>query len=267
MTQIEILLDVALFLAGMVLLANWLIKTRLGKLSLADIAPKDTNIAPHTAMIVFFSWMLLNSAIAWLFKDKFATESLFVYSSRTIVSIIFIVITLVIANKTFTGKLKGFGIDFKTAPKDLAFAVINLLSVWPAIIAGIAIVIIGGKMIFGQDFQFNPHQSLETLKAGSGIIQKIVMITMIIIITPALEELIFRGLIQSTIRSYVPNSWLAIALAAGMFTVLHQPMHWLAIFALSLCLGYSYEKSGSILRPIFIHIIFNAVNTISALSM
>jgi len=46
--------------------------------------------------------------------------------------------------------------------------------------------------------------------------------------------------------------------------MVHMDMaHWPALFVLSLSLGYAYEKSGSLFRPIFIHSLFNAA-TIAA---
>ena len=36
-------------------------------------------------------------------------------------------------------------------------------------------------------------------------------------------------------------------------------------FSLSIGIGYSYEKSGSLFRPIFIHALFNATSIIATL--
>jgi membrane protease YdiL (CAAX protease family) len=51
-----------------------------------------------------------------------------------------------------------------------------------------------------------------------------------------------------------------------VFAVFHEnPQHWPAMFAFSLVLGYSYEKSGSLFRCIFLHSIFNALSVFSTL--
>jgi membrane protease YdiL (CAAX protease family) len=44
-----------------------------------------------------------------------------------------------------------------------------------------------------------------------------------------------------------------------------NPGHWPALFVLGVCLGYSYEKSGSLFRPIFIHLFFNVSSVAIAL--
>jgi hypothetical protein len=60
--------------------------------------------------------------------------------------------------------------------------------------------------------------------------------------------------------------WLSIAAGAALFAIAHANTgHWPALFILGVCLGYAYEKSGSLLRPVFIHSIFNAIMVASAL--
>ena len=62
------------------------------------------------------------------------------------------------------------------------------------------------------------------------------------------------------------GAWLSIAAGAALFAIAHANTgHWPALFILGVCLGYAYEKSGSLLRPIFIHSIFNATMVVSAL--
>jgi hypothetical protein len=79
--------------------------------------------------------------------------------------------------------------------------------------------------------------------------------------------LLFRGLFQTMIRSYVGRPWPAIAIASILFAVIHQDAeHWPALFVLALGLGYSYEKSGSLLRAIFMHAMFNGISIVAVLA-
>ena len=106
-------------------------------------------------------------------------------------------------------------------------------------------------------------------------------------VVPLLEEMLFRGLFQTTIRSYIESfrslmvreskpekeqakyingAWLAIVISSLLFTINHANAgHFPALFVLGVCLGYSYEKSGSLFRPVFIHAIFNAISVIATL--
>jgi len=61
--------------------------------------------------------------------------------------------------------------------------------------------------------------------------------------------------------------WLAIVISSGLFAMMHaNPGHWPALFVLGIGMGYAYEKSGSLLQPIFIHALFNATTIAATLS-
>jgi membrane protease YdiL (CAAX protease family) len=111
-----------------------------------------------------------------------------------------------------------------------------------------------------------------------------------------LEEILFRGLFQTMIRTFLEHrpaslgsdqihlwrtksetclttvkirnkAWLAIAICSVIFATIHtNAAHWPALFVLGACMGYSYEKSGSLFRPIFIHSLFNGVTIVAALN-
>jgi membrane protease YdiL (CAAX protease family) len=88
----------------------------------------------------------------------------------------------------------------------------------------------------------------------------VLLIVMVTVIAPVSEELIFRGILQSLVGAYTERPWLAIGTTALVFAMVHgNPTHWPALFVLSLGLGYSYEKSNSLWRPIFMHALFNGV--------
>jgi membrane protease YdiL (CAAX protease family) len=46
-------------------------------------------------------------------------------------------------------------------------------------------------------------------------------------------------------------------LTSLFFAILHPPTHIPALFFLSCGLGYAYERSGSLFRPILMHVFFN----------
>jgi hypothetical protein len=80
-----------------------------------------------------------------------------------------------------------------------------------------------------------------------------------VVIAPVFEEVLFRGFLQSALRSAGVNRWAVIAFVSVFFAFLHYPnySHMLALFFLSLGLGYAYEHSGSLFRPILMHVFFN----------
>ncbi|HEY9135259.1 MAG TPA: JDVT-CTERM system glutamic-type intramembrane protease [Pseudomonadales bacterium] len=89
----------------------------------------------------------------------------------------------------------------------------------------------------------------------------------LVLLYPVLEELVFRGLVQSEIFRFLKNIKLGpISLAnisaSAVFSGFHLLNHgavWAAlVFIPSLLFGHLKEKYHSLKQPIFIHVYFNA---------
>jgi len=74
---------------------------------------------------------------------------------------------------------------------------------------------------------------------------------------PFTEEVLFRGFLQPALREAV-GVWKAIFLSAFLFAFVHLNVYvFLQIFLLGLVLAYLYEKTGTLLSPIFVHMLHN----------
>lgn len=265
----EVLFEIlgsAVIFAGLAVFGFWLARTHLAVNSLKYAPIRRNDMPLYLPFMFMFIWLFITAlTTSILQKSCGQSESLVVYIVRLLTSSGFIIAGLILAHYYFVRGLKGFGIRFKTLPEDLYYAFLNLLCVWPFIFLGLVAVEFVGKLIVGEDFQIEKHQSLKTIVDSNSMALKIIMVVLITIITPIFEEILFRGLIQSAIRGVIGNPWISIFITSAIFTSLHEPQHWLALFAIATCLGYAYEKSGSLTRPILIHAIFNTINTVTAL--
>lgn len=89
----------------------------------------------------------------------------------------------------------------------------------------------------------------------------------IVFFAPFIEELIFRGFLQSFIRQHL-GSKQAIAVTSILFALFHySPEQGLAnitivgsLCTLSLFIGFIYEKRGSLVAPMMLHGLFNAMS-------
>lgn len=89
----------------------------------------------------------------------------------------------------------------------------------------------------------------------------------IVVFAPIVEEILFRGFLQSFIRQHLGNKQ-AIFITSVLFSFFHySPEQGLAnltiigsLFVFSLFLGLVYEKKGSLPTPIALHALFNMVN-------
>ena len=87
----------------------------------------------------------------------------------------------------------------------------------------------------------------------------------IIFVIPIIEELLFRGFLQTFLKKHV-GRFLGIIIAGMIFALFHySPEQGLtnieyisALFILSCFLGFIYERQGSLWAPIGLHTSFNA---------
>jgi membrane protease YdiL (CAAX protease family) len=173
-----------------------------------------------------------------------------------------------VAKLDFARGIKGFGLRLRTAPKDLGYAILHLLGVWPLVLAAMSLTLRVSQLYYGPQYRIPSHEALKMISQSPSLLLDVLLAVMAVAVAPILEEMLFRGLFQTTIRSYTGRPWLAIGATSALFALVHtdHPSHWLSLFALALGLGYAYEKSGSLLRPIFMHALFNAISVVAVLT-
>jgi membrane protease YdiL (CAAX protease family) len=94
-----------------------------------------------------------------------------------------------------------------------------------------------------------------------------------VVLAPLVEEFIYRGFVQTSIMNMMGQGsaqrWGAIVIAAGLFSLVHSGMaEWQGLpglFVVGLVLGWSYERTGSLLTPVLVHAGFNGINVAAAL--
>ncbi|MHC4266971.1 MAG: lysostaphin resistance A-like protein [Planctomycetota bacterium] len=83
---------------------------------------------------------------------------------------------------------------------------------------------------------------------------------------PIVEELLFRGFIQTALRITFSKTQ-AIFISGFVFALIHWNFHvFLQIFILGLLLAYLFEKTGSLVAPIFVHICHNTTTLVLLVS-
>lgn len=98
------------------------------------------------------------------------------------------------------------------------------------------------------------NEAQESLYASSILIQLIG----IGIIVPAMEEVLFRGLVYKRMKEYTGNGWAAIFAAAAIFAVYHGNLpQMLFAFPMAVILILVYRKWDTLRAPIVFHAAVN----------
>ena len=112
------------------------------------------------------------------------------------------------------------------------------------------------------------HQMLKAMKDAPAYARWLLTIGACVL-APAFEELFFRGHIQTIVARFVRDvrdlsgsRWIAVIFTSLIFAIVHEPWTWPVIFLLAMILGYAYERTGNLWVPIFIHALFNTIQTL-----
>ncbi len=165
-------------------------------------------------------------------------------------------------------KILGTSFSFFAILKELGFGFLTYLISFPLVI--LVYETLKNLMIFFFNSlpkeQFAIH-ILSLLKENSFLFTLILI--SIIITVPFVEESIFRGFLQTHLKSKFgfKKAWI---LSSFLFASFHyhssQGMTNLplivALFILSLYLGFIYEKRQSLIAPIALHMTFNSISVI-----
>ena len=92
---------------------------------------------------------------------------------------------------------------------------------------------------------------------------------LVVALIPAVaEEMIFRGIVQQTLESWLKNPIYAVWVAAAVFSFIHfQFEGFLPRMVLGLVLGYLYYWTRNLWIPILAHFVNNGVQVVAAYFM
>ncbi len=173
-------------------------------------------------------------------------------------------VALWLARRTFAMGIGvgGLGLTSRRLGSDTLRGLGGLLAVYPVVLLLIVIAV-----------RFVPlehqgqHPVLEFVTTpGRGVGWQVLAVLTAVGLAPLLEELIFRGLLQSALRGPLGGPWGAILGAAAIFAGLHITaglgnLHAIVpLGALAIGLGYLYERTGRLWPSIVMHAAFNAIS-------
>jgi membrane protease YdiL (CAAX protease family) len=106
---------------------------------------------------------------------------------------------------------------------------------------------------------------VEMFSESSTLEQRILIIVLAVSLAPLAEEFIFRFFIYGVLRRYF-GRLVGVVVSALLFAAVHAHLPSFApLFVLGSCFAIAYEWSGSILVPMTMHALFNAI-TLTALA-
>jgi membrane protease YdiL (CAAX protease family) len=171
-------------------------------------------------------------------------------------------LTLVVAAQPAVVRFAGLTLR----ARDLALGVGGLALALPAVFVVSYAATAAAQWLSGEPTDPLTHETLRQLVAADRLLPALVVAVLVCTLTPLLEEVIYRGLLQTGVRELGGSPWVAVASTSLLFAWMHvgavagSEHALVGLLALSICLGVIRERTGSVAPAVIAHGLFNALN-------
>ena len=280
-TRLEHIL-LALVVISAILCGAWLIRLLVKGDALRQIPKMPDRPGLGELALAVIGMLVLSLLLSRLFEGLLGSETLAAALAASLASLLSCSAVLLVLAWRKPIRFKALGLEAVQFPRQLGWGLITALAVWP--MATLVLMPASFRIIrfvvdwgWGLKYTLQPHTLLRELSESSSATSLCLTIGMAVVIAPLTEEIIFRGLMQGALVRLYRSRWIAIVMTAAIFAALHltvredvaagesslAQLETIApLFLLGLVLGYAYEKSRSLYRPICIHLGFNALSVV-----
>jgi membrane protease YdiL (CAAX protease family) len=131
-----------------------------------------------------------------------------------------------------------------------------LTAIGLTITAGLLGAVYSKLVIKGRDAQADTTRIVDSIPRNP--ISLTIAFLAIAVVGPIVEELLFRGYLQTAIARRT-KPWIGIAVASAVFGAIHfQPLAFPLLAAMGGISGYLYHRTGSLKVPMIMHIVNNS---------
>ncbi|MEX1017787.1 MAG: type II CAAX endopeptidase family protein, partial [Phycisphaeraceae bacterium] len=158
---------------------------------------------------------------------------------------------------------------------------VGLAAAMPLVLGTLVLMGWVGELI-GQPAPSVGHELLLTMASTDDAVGLALLVVAVVVVAPFFEEVIFRGLVQTTLLSVLGpgRRWVIVGVSAAGFAMIHAgaatfggegaggvPWHALpGLAVLGVVLGWLYEKTGSLWPAVIVHAGFNGYNVAAVLT-
>ena len=227
--------------------------------------------------LVFGSSILLSGIGQQYAIQKFATDDpVTLQGIATLGNYIGALLPLIVMAFLWNQFPKPIGAErSETALRSLGIGVIAILAMLPIIEGVGSLGVLIQERLQGSSPDPVAHQTLKLLTQSPIEGWWWMIAGGAIILAPIVEEILYRGIVQQSLRRLkVPRWWAILATSAG-FTLMHIPVlnddamisSLVMLMFASMSFGWIRERTGLMAPSILAHMLFNAINVLLAITM
>ncbi len=174
-------------------------------------------------------------------------------------------------SKLVSASAKNAGLAFTA--RSTAWGLLAFIMAWPVVQASSFAWLALNKQFSGPEPSSNiAHDTLSKLVENRENPWAWALAGMAVFAAPVVEEVVYRGFLQSAILRLTEKPWTSIVVTSALFASVHMvgkhPVPWFAaatIGVLGLCMGVAYERTKEIGVPITMHALYNLTNVLLAM--
>lgn len=213
------------------------------------------DIARVMILFLFFGYMLviIESFLVKTFPIIRNGDLRMIFNS-SILDALTIILILYFTVRQYKEKLISIGITFKNFFINIFYGIVGYIATLPLLFLILALT----SIVTGL-FKYVPKEQVVVELFMRENNPAFLLYTSIFaaIAGPIVEELFFRGFMYSAVKKYAGVFWATI-ISASLFALLHtHAVGFLPIMVLGILLAYLYERTGTLVSSMTVHIMHN----------
>lgn len=213
------------------------------------------DVAKVVILFLFFGYMLIMIESFLVFIFPLVRDNNFrMILNSSILDVLAVVFIIYFSVGEYKERLEALGLSLKNFVKNVFYGIVGYLATVPVLMA----VVISTAIIVTVFKYTPPQQAVVQLFMKEENVRFLIFTSFFASIAgPIIEELFFRGFMYNALKKKMPVLW-AMVLSAAAFAVLHaHAVGFLPILVIGMLLAYLYEKTGTIVSSVTVHILHN----------
>ncbi|MEE8360260.1 MAG: type II CAAX endopeptidase family protein [Candidatus Omnitrophota bacterium] len=211
-------------------------------------------------LILFFSFAYIFAIfmvlVLPLFPKGSATNRIVAILNTTILDLVGIGCVFYFVIYRYKHKIKDLGLSMKNIFKNIFYGFFGYLAALPILFITLLVAALILDLL---NHAPQPQPVFDLFLEEEKMPVLVCLSILVAIIGPILEEIFFRGFLYTAIKRETGIKW-AILISAFIFAFLHAHLAgFFPIMILGIFLAYMYEKTGSLIASMTVHITHNLI--------
>ena len=210
------------------------------------------------AFLFFAEAVIVFSEIAAgaLFNLKFVEKDLFMMLNSLLRDVMVAGMVVFLVVRRFRQPISEIGLTLGRFFKNIWLGMVGYVAVIPVLLV-VLFVLAAMAQLFSYEPKPQPVVEIYLMESKEHFL--VFFTFFVAIVGPAIEEIFFRGFTYKALRARYGIRW-AVVGSALIFAALHMNfMAFIPIFVLGVFLAYLYEKTGSLVPCMTVHMLHNLI--------